>query len=613
MKLKFANVDKIKPINDYVFKYYYKNNVFIKKYTNEKESDIINDIKGEHFPEIFFKKKNNKVIELYMPFYNSEEINYSGNLEYVKAYIKSLLVTIKLLHEKNYVHGDIKPDNFLYLNQNNYWLIDFDFTQRENCDLLGEGTYPFSAPEKNEKTIFYDSKAHKQSDLWSVGIILLFFLAEKKIFMENDGIDNKIYEYLTLYGKTNMSNIDISITKKINKRFNFKYDNNFIENNIKKNIDENDKKNVIDLIKQLLKLDYHYRINAENALKHSFFNNKKSIEKEDIFVNQKKCVSVNYNLDRLFNDNTNVNKKYYNYCIAKINNNFKKKNKYEQIKEFKICTICNNVESKYKLSFCEKCDNAYHEICKKKNLCDCLKISKFDVNYFVKIKTYMYINYYINEKFKYQISKKKLKLPSFIPYDCNIKKILDEKKLQFSDDLVYEIDQKFNNALLEFGIPDLSDENKKIFFELKKSTLKGEYSYVKICKNENEGYAVYANTKIFNNTLICEYSGNVFFLKDVYKKGKEENDSIMDLILTPTSDSSLVICPYSHANLGRFLSGVNCNIKKSIEKINVKSYKIAIDGSIHVILVSCRDIEKDEKLCYNYNNSYYLYDTTNFI
>ncbi len=55
-----------------------------------------------------------------MNFYKSKKIDYSGNLKYVKNYIKSLLITIKKFHEICYVHGDIKPDYFLYENETNY-------------------------------------------------------------------------------------------------------------------------------------------------------------------------------------------------------------------------------------------------------------------------------------------------------------------------------------------------------------------------------------------------------------------------------------------------------------------------------------------------------------
>ena len=127
---------------------------------------------------------------------------------------------------------------------------------------------------------------------------------------------------------------------------------------------------------------------------------------------------------------------------------------------------------------------------------------------------------------------------------------------------------------------------------------------------------VIANTYIQENTLLCEYTGNVITLQDYYKKLKnkeiEKNDSIMDLVITPFSETSLIICPYSYANLGRFFSGVNNKNKISEAKINVNSVKVLIDGSVHILLFTSKNIEKGEILYYNYNGDANLYPTDEF-
>ena len=43
----------------------------------------------------------------------------------------------------------------------------------------------------------------------------------------------------------------------------------------------------------------------------------------------------------------------------------------------------------------------------------------------------------------------------------------------------------------------------------------------------------------------------------------------MDLVITPFSETSLIICPYSYANLGRFYSGVNNKNKISEAKKHI--------------------------------------------
>ena len=95
----------------------------------------------------------------------------------------------------------------------------------------------------------------------------------------------------------------------------------------------------------------------------------------------------------------------------------------------------------------------------------------------------------------------------------NIIKILKEKNMNFSNKLIYEMDENFNNHLLEFGFYEMSDYNKKIYYDLKTYTNIGRYNYVKIEYDEIQGNIVKATTKI-KKILV----GDVLFLKDAIKK-----------------------------------------------------------------------------------------------
>ena len=66
------------------------------------------------------------------------------------------------------------------------------------------------------------------------------------------------------------------------------FNNYFIENNYKR--DENEKKNAIDLIKKLLKLDTNKRINIKNAINHAFFKNMNEAN-EDIIKYYKEIIT----------------------------------------------------------------------------------------------------------------------------------------------------------------------------------------------------------------------------------------------------------------------------------------------------------------------------------
>ena len=309
--------------------------------------------------------------------------------------------------------------------------------------------------------------------------------------------------------------------------------------------------------------------------------------------------------------------KYCQYCLEIVKNN-RELTKYELVEKFKICAICFKIDNKIdendkdRFTKCDECENIIHKECIKKTECTC-KTKAFFEN---KITCFKIINKIIYEK--YGIKKKK-KLNLILPPNSknfNIVGLLEKvKELKFNDNLSYEIDERLHN-LTEYDNIELKEEDKKIYYELKNLTKKGDYNYITIKKDEKQGNVVIANTYIQENTLLCEYTGNVITLQDYYKKLKnkeiEKNDSIMDLVITPFSETSLIICPYSYANLGRFFSGVNNKNKISEAKINVNSVKVLIDGSVHILLFTSENIEKGEILYYNYNADANLYPTDEF-
>ena len=166
-----------------------------------------------------------------------------------------------------------------------------------------------------------------------------------------------------------------------------------------------------------------------------------------------------------------------------------------------------------------------------------------------------------------------------------------------------------NNSKLEPGIQKLCEKNEKIYNDFKLLSKKGIYGPFEIIKDEKQGYVVRTLAVINTNTLICEYAGDVFFLKN---KIFDNNDSIMDLITCPNSILSMVICPKKYGNLARFISGINN--KKNKQKQNVYSIRVDIHGSVHVLLLTRRKIKKGEILYYDYNGGgYNTYPTEEFV
>ena len=91
----------------------------------------------------------------------------------------------------------------------------------------------------------------------------------------------------------------------------------------------------------------------------------------------------------------------------------------------------------------------------------------------------------------------------------------------------------------------------------------GIYAPMMILEHKIQGFIVKAAADIPKFTLLCEYVGEVDFTSN---RLFDKNDSIMDLLRTPHSSTSLVICPEKNGNMARFLSGINNFDDKSLVK-----------------------------------------------
>ena len=137
-----------------------------------------------------------------------------------------ILSAVKILHEHNIMHRDIKPTNIL-LNDNRATLIDFSHSIRIRADNIvldkQVSTYSHRAPEvfKYEQNIVnhYDEKI----DVWSIGIILIELITGLTFY---NNITSGSYHNIKflLKDETCMQNIkQYYNTKKLN----FKYNNTY--------------------------------------------------------------------------------------------------------------------------------------------------------------------------------------------------------------------------------------------------------------------------------------------------------------------------------------------------------------------------------------------------
>ena len=107
-----------------------------------------------------------------------------------------MIERVKTLHQKLLVHRDIKPDNFIFGQNNNktkLYLIDFGFTRRytndneihipirENCSLLG-------TPNFVSLSVHKGCEASRRDDLESVVLIMIYLNTGSLPWLEENNL-----------------------------------------------------------------------------------------------------------------------------------------------------------------------------------------------------------------------------------------------------------------------------------------------------------------------------------------------------------------------------------------------------------------------------------------
>ncbi|KAH7543810.1 hypothetical protein ACOSP7_031403 [Xanthoceras sorbifolium] len=313
------------------------------------------------------------------------------------------------------------------------------------------------------------------------------------------------------------------------------------------------------------------------------------------------------------------------------------------------CEKCGSGDFPAELILCDKCDKGYHLFCLRPILLSvpkgswfCPSCSKHKIP-----KSFPLVQTKIIDFFRIQrstfstqkpsqdhlrkrkrasglvISKKKRKLLAFNPTEdpkrrleqmASLATALKASGSEFSNELTYVLGmapRSVNRAALERGgMQVLSKEDTETLHLCKSMMNRGEWPPLMVIYDPKEGFTVQADRFIRDLTIITEYVGDVDYLRN---RENDDGDSTMTLLHAANPSQSLVICPYKHSNIARFINGINNHTMEGKKKQNLKCVRYNVNGECRVLLIANRDIAKGERLYYDYNGYEHEYPTEHFV
>lgn len=103
----------------------------------------------------------------------SGKYRYSGT----KKVIQSVCYALDVLHRKNFVHRDVKPENVVIADDGRVVLIDFNATRKINLakkDTVIMGTVGYASPEQ-----LGVAQSDARTDIYAVGVLLNVMITGK--------------------------------------------------------------------------------------------------------------------------------------------------------------------------------------------------------------------------------------------------------------------------------------------------------------------------------------------------------------------------------------------------------------------------------------------------
>ncbi len=198
---------------------YIKNKFKEQKKTFARETRIISKFKSEDIVKCYSYFIENKTCYIVLKYYpgptlqeylKNQEIDF---IEFVNEIFFPLLEAVELIHQQNYIHGDLKPENIVIYNGKPVILdfgsaINYKKEKKRNI-FISPGYSPLE---------FYSTNSKKGpfSDIYSLSAILYYFFTNKIVLEAKDRlfakkikdirlINPKISDYLNSFILRNLS------------------------------------------------------------------------------------------------------------------------------------------------------------------------------------------------------------------------------------------------------------------------------------------------------------------------------------------------------------------------------------------------------------------------
>lgn len=191
---KVVEVEEIATKNKYAMKILQKNKDFSAKLFKH-EVEILRDLKHDNILQVIESFEDDSCFYLITVACKGGELfdrivdnNFEFTEKMAARLVRTMLESIKYIHDKNIVHRDLKPENYIFetsKRDSKMILIDFGCALEVDPDKVYTdtvGTPYYLAPESARRKTVRTGKTLKSSDLWSIGVITFVMMSGRPPF-----------------------------------------------------------------------------------------------------------------------------------------------------------------------------------------------------------------------------------------------------------------------------------------------------------------------------------------------------------------------------------------------------------------------------------------------